>query len=145
MTGTRISEQKAFSQLRRLSRVWRHMSWLFPGEYGEKWEHWAITNKLDSKIERERERERERDTEFLYNMLSSLFSLIKEKAEVSMTSSESVDSSYYAAIRQFITNNIQQHQRLVRHLFSFSNFTTKLWYHLLSTSHLTIPSNQFLI
>ena len=56
MTGTRISEQKAFSQLRRLSRVWRHMSWLFPGEYGEKWEHWAITNKLESKRERERER-----------------------------------------------------------------------------------------
>ena len=70
MTGTRISEQKAFSQLRRLSRVWRRMSWSFPGEYGEKWEHWAITNKLDSK--------KERDTEFLYNMLNSFFSLINE-------------------------------------------------------------------
>ena len=49
-------------------------------------EQWAIPNKLDSKIERERERK----TEFLFNMLSLLSSLINDKAKVSMASSESL-------------------------------------------------------
>ena len=61
----------------------------------------------------------ERDTEFLYNMLNSFFSLINEKAKVSMSSSESVDSPYYAAIRQFIMNTIQQHQPATRASFIF--------------------------
>ena len=51
-------------------------------------------NKLESKIE-----SRERDTECLYKMLNSLLSLIKEKEKVNMTSSESIGSPSYAAIR----------------------------------------------
>ena len=54
-------------------RVWR-----------EKGEQWAITNKLDSNIER--------DTECLYNMLNSLFCLIREKEKSNMTLSELVGS-----------------------------------------------------
>ena len=63
MTGTRISEQKAFSQRRRLSRVSRRMSWSFPGEYGEKWGTMGNNEQTDRKIERERERERESERE----------------------------------------------------------------------------------
>ena len=141
MTGTRISEQKAFSQRRRLSRVSRRMSWSFPGEYREKWGTMGNNEQTDRKIERERERERE--TECLYNMLNSPFSLIKEKEKVNMTSSESIGSPSYAAIRLFIMNKIQPATRAP--FISFFNSTTTLWYHLLSTSHLIIPANQFLI
>ena len=77
---------------------------------------------MDSKIkrERERERERERDTECLYNMPNSLFSMIKEKEKVNITSSESIGSPSYAAIRQFIMNKIQQHHSATR--ASFASF-----------------------
>ena len=138
MTGTRISEQKAFSQRRRLSRVSRRMSWSNPGE---KWETIGNNEQTDSKIEKERERERK--TECLYNMLNSPFSLIKEKEKVNMTSSESIGSPSYAAIRLFIMYKIQPATRAP--FVSFFNSTTTLWYHLLSTSHLIIPTNQFLI
>ena len=111
---------------------------------------WAIMNKLDSKIEREREREREREThthtEFLFNMLNSLFSLINVKAKLNMTSSESIGSPCFAAICYFIMNKIQQNQPATRtpfvSLFDF-NSTTTPWCHLLSTTHLIIPTNQF--
>ena len=40
--------------------------------------------------------------------------MIKEKEKVNITSSESIGSPSYAAIRQFIMNKIQQHHSATR-------------------------------
>ena len=123
------------NKLRRLSQVRGRMSWsfLWVGREMGTMGNYKQTGQQN----------RERDTEYLYNTLNSLFLLINVRANLNVTSSESIGSPYYAAICQFSMNKIQQHQCAI--CFVFFNSTTTSRCQLLLSSHFIILMNQHLI